>query len=179
MSRNKKRSLIFFCLACIIIISTIFTFNLSNSRYMDEIKAEDEVLAVPIITLSNNVNNYSIENMLPGDIKEYIFQVSNVDGQQTNEILLTYYFKINMETIVPLEVEIYEILTDGTEEKITITNNVTEEFQMPLVEEEIDKVTKDYKLKIIWDESQNSYEYAGQTININITLEAIQVTTEN
>lgn len=178
MSRNKKRNLIFLCLACII-ISTIFTFNLSNSRYMGEIKAEDEVLAVPIITLSNNTYSYSIENMLPGDANEYTFQVSNVDGEQANEILLTYYFKINMETIVPLEVEMYEILEDGTEEKITITNNVTEEFQMDVVAEEADKITKDYKLKIIWDESQNSYEYAGQTINMNITLEAIQVTNEN
>ena len=178
MSRNQKRNLIFFCLACII-ISTIFTFNLSNSRYMGEISAEDEVLAVPIITLSNNTYSYSIEDMLPGDVNEYTFQVSNVDGEQTNEILLTYYFKINMETIVPLEVEMYEILEDGREEELTITDNTTEEFQMDIVVEETDKITKDYKLKIIWDESQNSYEYAGQTINMNITLEAIQVTSEN
>ena len=178
MSKNKKRNLIFLYVACIV-ISTIFTFNISNSRYIGEIKAEDEILAVPIITFSNSRYNYVIKNMLPGDVKEYIFQVSNLDGEKTNEVLLTYCFKINMETIIPLKIEMYEVLADGTEEKIAITNNVTEKIQMDVVEGQTGAVIKDYKLKVIWDESQNSYEYAGQTTNLNIVLEAIQVISEN
>jgi len=174
MSVDKKRNLIVLGIVCII-ISTIFTFNLSNSRYMGEIKAQEQILAIPIITLSNNTQSYTIENMLPGDEQEYPFQVSNVDGQQNNEILLKCCFKINMQTTVPLKVEIYEVSTNGTERKLTINDNVTETFNMNVVTTEADKVTKNYKLKIIWDESDNSYEYAGQTINMNIMLEATQV----
>jgi len=158
-----------------IIISTIFTFNSSNSRYIGEIKTEDQVLAIPVITLSNNMQSYSIENMLPGDEQEYLFQVSNVEGQQNNEILLSYCFKITKQSEIPLEIEIYEVLANGTEQKIMINDNISENINMNVVSLESDKVTKNYKLKIIWPENDNSFEYAGQIINMNVTLEATQV----
>lgn len=178
MNKINRRNLMFLFITCVI-ISTIFTFNLSNSRYMGEIKAEDEVLAIPIITLSNNTYEYSVEDMMPGDVREYLFQVSNVDEEKTNEILLTYYFKMNVDFIIPVELEMYEVLDNGKEQKIEINNNVTEEFKMDVVEKEENKITKNYKLKVIWDKSKNNYEYAGKKINMNITLEAIQVTNGN
>lgn len=174
MNKNKKSNLIFMFLVCII-ISTIFTFNLSNSRYIEEIKAEEKVLAIPILTLDNNKATYLIENMIPGDMREYLFQVSNVDGSQTNEILLTYYFKTNIESDTPISIELYEILENGVEEKKSIINNVSEEFQMSIVNQESDKILRNYKLKVIWDESQDSYEFAGQEINFDIILVAEQV----
>lgn len=175
MNRNKKNNLIIFVFLVCIIISTIFTFNLSNSRYIEQIKAEESVLAIPILTLSNNKASYLIENMKPGDVKEYTFQVSNVDGNQTNEILLSYYLKANIQADSPINIELYEILANDTEEKKSIVNNVSEEFQMGVVNKEADKVTKTYKLKVIWDIAKNSYEYAGKAIDIGLMLEAVQV----
>lgn len=171
--KSTKRNLIFFSVAGII-ISTIFTFNLSNSRYMGQISSDENALAIPIITLSNNTQTYSVTNMLPGDIKEYEFSVSNVDKDNSNEVLMEYYFKINMETSIPLEVRLYEIINE-TEQEIPITSNVTEKMQMNIVENKADKITRNYKLKIIWNTNNNSYEYAGKQIVCNIVLEALQV----
>lgn len=165
---NKKINLTFLCIACII-ISTIFTFNISNSRYMAQVQADEEALAIPILTLSNNGLTHTIENMLPGETREITFSVSNTDGENINEILLEYYFKINMESAIPLEVKIFDI-TSGTEVDVT-SKNVSDPIEMKASESE----TKNYKLKVIWDASYNDASYAGQQINCNITLEALQV----
>ena len=173
MNRLQKRNFIFFCIVCIF-ISSRFTFNLSTSRYMGQITAEENILAIPILTLTNNTQGYTVTNMLPGDEQEFEFSVSNVDGEQTNEVLLSYYFKINMETEIPLEVKIYDI-SESEEKELQITNNETEKMQMNIVEKETDKITKNYRLKITWNAQNNSYEYAGKTIACIITLEGVQM----
>ena len=169
---TKKNNIIFFCIACII-ISTIFTFNISNSRYMAEVSAEDDALAIPILTLSNNGLSHTIDNMLPGETREITFSVSNKDDSKINEILLEYYFKIEMESEIPLEVKIYDI-SSGTEVDVTDKNS-SDPIEMKASEEE----TKNYKLKVIWDASYNDASYAGKEINCNVTLEALQVVDAN
>ena len=64
---NKKR-IRYFCII-LIIISTIFTFNVTSSRYMGEITTDNEIIALPVLTLSNNNQTYTITDMLPGDKK--------------------------------------------------------------------------------------------------------------
>ena len=74
-----------------------------------------------------------------------------------------------MESAIPLEVKIFDI-TSGTEVDVT-SKNVSDPIEMKASESE----TKNYKLKVIWDASYNDASYAGQQINCNITLEALQV----
>lgn len=177
--KTNEKNLKYFFIA-LIIVSTIFTFNLTTSRYMGQITANDDVIAVPIFTLSNNAEKYVITNMKPGDIKTYEFSVSNVDNEITNEILLSYTLQIDMGTNVPLTVELYDITEDSVDgQEINLTNNKTEEMEMKAVEVDTDKITKKYRLNVIWNETNNSYEYAGQEIACNITLEAVQVITNN
>lgn len=176
MDKNtKKNNLILFCISFIAIF-TVFTFNGSNSRYVGKIMAEEEVLAVPVLTLSNNSQSYVETNMLPGETKEYKFSVSNVDGKNTNEVLLEYSFKVTTETIVPIEVKLYEI-TNNQEKEIQITNNETEAIRLNIVNKNSDKVTKNYEIRFIWDINDNSYEYAQKEISCSVVLEAIQVIT--
>lgn len=171
--KKYKNNFILFFIACVI-ISTIFTFNVTSSRYIGKISSDDDIIARPILTLSNNQQSFSIDNMLPGDEKEILFSVSNVEENQTNEVLLDYYFKINSQTEIPLKFEIYDI-TGDEEILLQMIDNVTENNQMKTVASETDKVTKDYKLKIIWNVNDNSYEYAGKTIKYDVILEGIQV----
>lgn len=170
---NKINNLILLCIASAIVFS-IFTVHLSNSKYTGAITSEKDVLAIPILTLSNNNQMYSINNMIPGDEKEYTFSVSNIEEGKTNEILLKYFFKIEKQTQVPIEVKLYDI-TDGNEKEMSITNNCTEEYQMGVVKQDIDKITRKYKLKIRWNITDNDYKYSGKQINCKITLEGTQV----
>lgn len=166
----EEKNLFLFCIISIIIIITIFTFNLSSGRYIGEIVAEDDVIAIPIFTLSNNSKTYSISNMLPGETKEYTFSVSNTDGKNISEISLSYYFEINIDAEFPLEVKLYDITSSATGEEIQITNNTTNKISLNKTKQE-----KTYKLKLYWDELDNNYEYSGNTINCNIKLVAEQV----
>lgn len=168
-SKIEGKKLFLFCTISIIVIITIFTFNLSSGRYSGEIVAEEDVIAIPIFTLSNNNKTYSISNMLPGETKEYTFSVSNTDGKNINEILLSYYFEIEIDAASPLKVKLYDI-TNGTTEEIQITNNTTNKVSLNKTKQE-----KTYKLKLYWEEADNNYEYAGKTINCNIKLVAEQV----
>lgn len=173
--KTQKNNLIMFCISFIAIF-TVFTFNGSNSRYVGKIVADEEVLAVPVLTLSNNSQSYVATNMLPGETKEYKFSVSNVDGESTNEVLLEYYFKVTTETTVPIEVKLYEI-TGNEEREIQIANNESETIRLNVVNQSSDKITKNYTLKFIWDIDFNSYEYAQKEISCSVVLEAIQVVT--
>lgn len=164
---NKKR-IRYFCII-LIIISTIFTFNVTSSRYMGEITTDNEIIALPVLTLSNNNQTYTITDMLPGDKKTYEFIVSNVDAEVTNEVLLSYYFNISIEASVPLTYKLYDITSTQTE--LTITDGTTENIELDYNT----TVTRKYRLELIWGSSDNSYEYANQTITCNVKLEAIQV----
>lgn len=165
---SKKINITLFIIACII-ISTVFTFNLSNSRYMAEVQADKDALAIPVLTLSNNGLTHTIDNMLPGDTREITFSVSNTENGKVSELLLDYYFKIDMQSAIPLEVKIYDI-TSGAEVDVT-ANDASTPLTMPNTEE----TTRNYKLKVIWDEANNDASYAGQQITCNVTLEAVQV----
>ena len=164
---NKKR-IRYFCII-LIIISTIYTFNITSSRYMGEISTDNGNIALPVLTLSNNNQEYTITNMLPGDIETCEFIVSNVDAEVTNEVLLSYYFNISIEASVPLTYKLYDITSTQTE--LTITDGATENIELDYNT----TVTRKYRLELIWGSSDNSYEYANQTITCNVKLEAIQV----
>lgn len=158
-----------FCIFGMIIV-LVSSINVTMSRYIREATAQNSIIAVPVLTLSNNNQQYEIEDMLPGDVKEYTFSVSNKSGTQINEVLLSYYFEINFESDIPLQFKLFDI-TDGTEKELTITNQKTSEIEL-LYDQE---VIKNYKLKIIWNESDNSYTYAGREITCDINLTAVQV----
>ena len=164
---NKKR-IRYFCII-LIIISTIYTFNITSSRYMGEISTDNGNIALPVLTLSNNNQEYTITNMLPGDIETYEFIVSNVDAEVTNEVLLSYYFNISIEASVPITYKLYDITSTQTE--LTIKDGTTENIELAYDT----TVTRKYKLELIWNSSDNSYEYANQSIACNVKLEAVQV----
>ena len=174
MARNSKKDKLniknfkYFMISLAIIL-TIFTFNITASRYMGEISSQDDLIAKPILTLSNNSLSYT-ENMKPGDTKIYEFEVSNKENDNTNEILLDYYFSITSTTgFTPLTIEIYDITNEETLLPLT-SDNYTQVQQMNYETE----TTRKYKLLVIWKEENNSSEYAGKNIDFTLKLEAMQ-----
>lgn len=164
--KNRSTSFVVF----LAIILFFYTFNVTTSRYIAKIKAEEDLLAVPIITLDKGLT-YIIEDMLPGDSRECEFIVSNKESNKINEILLDYDLLINLEPYIPITLTLYDI-TDGNESLVSLSNGKTTAARMNYGTE----TTKSYRIKLNWDEKENDYKYAGQQLNINIELNAVQVT---
>ncbi len=153
----------------IIFIGVLYlsTFNFTTSRYIGELQSDSDIVAIPILTLSNNQLEVKVEDMLPGETREVPFIVSNKENDQLNEVLLDYNIKITSDNIIPLTLELY----NDKDEKLTLTENKTAEERMPYDAE----ATRNYKLKIIWNEKDNDYTYANKTSHISVELTGTQV----
>ena len=164
--KNKiiNKTFIFF-----VIILFIFTFNITSSRYIGQLESTaTDVNAIPILSLTNPTFSETITSMLPGDIYESDFYVSNYDSLNTNEVLMKYYIQVPTELEIPVKISI----TNEDAEEITLD----EEGKTP--EENliygIQKETQ-YHIKIEWDEKDNGYEYAGKSFKLTISVVATQV----
>lgn len=119
---------------------------------------------VPILTLSNENEIYTLNDIYPGyTSQEYEFTVTNYEGEKINNVPMSYYFETTISS--PLTVKIYD--KDGNEVKDLI--NIEGDGQQ--------KVTHTYTLKVIWDDSNpsdeiayNSVEYANKQFYCNIAL---------
>lgn len=167
MKKNKLKIQFKFILLFILNIMFISTFNETSSRYLGQLAADKDVVAIPIITLDNNDLTYNVDNMLPGDVKEYSFIVSNKENEKLNEILLSYHFKITSNSKIPFNYKLF----DSNNREITIDNGISTDERMDYGIE----TSRNYKLQIIWNKTDNDISYAGTTANINILLEAVQV----
>ncbi len=184
MNRLRPRRSRLWLMAILTITLFIYTFNVSLSRYSASINANQDVIAVPILTLTNNNLNVSVDNMLPGDTREYQFEVNNEQDGKYNEVSLTYYFNLVSTTKVPLTLELYSV--DGEEEKQidleqTATTNgedTIKTYNTSKAPEQMNygttEISRHYKIKIKWDEKDNSYTYAGQPISIKVELKGTQ-----
>ena len=165
--KNKKLILSVFG----IIILFLFTFNVTSSRYMRTLMGEKEdVVAVPILNLDNTTFNYTLKNMLPGDVDESDFYVNNYESEKTNEVLMKYYLKVKMVSEIPVTITLSS--EDGTVLALT-DDGQTEEFRLPYDEE----LSTKFHIKVDWNKSYNNYEYAGKDIELTVDLVATQVTT--
>lgn len=176
---NKgKRSAQYFCIIVLLIISSVFTFNLTSSRYTGELQSSDMEIAKPILDLNYTSDEFKIDNMLPTEEnpREYSFSVSNNTSDENNEIPLEYYIKVNLQTEIPLKVSLFDTTSGESAVQLDANNKTAEKIQLPSVNEN-GKITRNYKLKIEWDKSKenyNNYMYANQPITCKVELVAEQ-----
>ena len=152
-----------------IIVLFIFTFNGASSRYIGQVDGKaNDVNAVPILNLTNPDFDETITSMLPGDIKEADFYVENHDDSNTNEVLMKYYLKVQVDSEIPVNV----YLTDENGTEVTLDGeNKTEEKDFPY---DTEMKTK-YHIKIEWDAKNNDSKYAGKDLKLNIEVMATQI----
>ncbi len=164
---NKKiLSLIFIFF---IIIFFVFTFNVTSSRYIGQIESETkDVIAVPIIDITNPTFEYTATDLIPGFSKETDFYIRNYDNTNTNEVLMKYYLKVQLNSDIPVKL----FLTDENGQTIELDNEKkTAEKEVPYGE----KIQTKYHIKIEWDKKDNDYKYADKSINLIIDLTSTQV----
>ena len=121
-------------------------------------------MEVPKLELSNA---QAVTNIYPGATKEATFTVTNFDSKGTNGVPLDY----------TLQAEIYDETGTKVTEPITATicnesgTAVTKAVSM--AGDSATKTTHTYKLKLAWDASYNSPDYAGKTYSYKIKAVAV------
>lgn len=162
--------LYFYTFLILIIVLFLYTFNESTSRYLGKTKTNGNMLAVPVLTLSNNKVPFIADKMFPGDELDFEFYVSNAENGKINEVLFNYYLNIEVGTEIPLTFEIYDI-TSGMEQKLDIIDGKTKSEEMNYGQE----TTKHYKLKIKWNKDDNNREYMNKQVKFLLTLKGEQI----
>ena len=165
---NKRRLNLLFIY--FIIVLFVLTFNVTSSRYMGKIESEtNDVIAIPIIDITNPTFEYTLTDLIPGFSTETDFYVRNYDSTNTNEVLMKYYLKVQVNSEIPVKIS----LTDENGQAIALDNEQkTAEKELPYGE----KTQIKYHIKIEWDKKDNNYKYAGKNIKIIIDLTSTQVT---
>lgn len=164
---DKRRLSLIFIFSIIVLF--VFTFNVTSSRYMGQIESEaKDVIAVPIIDITNPTFEYTPKDLIPGFSDETDFYVRNYDDTNTNEVLMKYYLKVQVDSDIP--VKIY--LTDENGQAMELDN------EKKTAEKELTYGKKNqtkYHIKIEWDKKDNDYKYAGKSIKLIIDLTSTQV----
>ena len=164
----KKQRLNIILFVFLVVILFVFNFNFTSSRYMGQIKSEvKDVIAIPIIDLTNPTFEYELTNILPGFVDESDFYVSNYDEKNDNEVLMKYYLTIQTEGI-PVKIT----LTDENKKEISLDQEKkTEEQELTFGE----KTRTKYHIKIEWDKKDNDSSYANKKLKLIIDLKSTQV----
>jgi len=130
--------------------------GVSTSNNILESKLNFRFREKPEVALSNENESYTLENIYPGyTSQEYKFKVTN---ENEESVPMTYSFETTIDA--PLKAEIY----DGT---TLVTGNTT-----------LTNGEKEYTLKIVWDESIKSEEYANKEYSCNVVLKAKPTNTD-
>ena len=167
MKRKIKYMIIIF-----IIISGMYLVNKTNSRYISEMNFNTDIdVAIPQIILDDSKINIS-KLIVPGDSVECEFYVKNHENSNINEVLMQYYIKANIiKSEIPLTYKIYEVV-GNTETELSKKGDEFGPITLNYgVEEE-----KTYKIKFIWESTNNDVQYSDKQFTFKIEINSEQVT---
>jgi len=132
---------------------------------------------------TNNLDqiDLNLNNLKPGDEREYLFSVANTSEDKTSDVTLEYQLSIKTYHFIPITIDLYEI----TETKENLVGSCDETYErnsenelvcnMPIStlnnsKEESD----DYKLKITFPIEYNDFKYSNLVDYINLEIESWQ-----
>lgn len=123
----------------------------------------------------------NLNDLKPGDEKEYLFSVTNSNDDVISDVTIEYQLSINTYHFIPITINLYKV--NETEDKLigtcdeTSARNSSNELvcNMPIgvlanSEEQIDN----YKLKIVFPSEYNDIVYANLVDYINIEIDSWQ-----
>ena len=164
----KKINNIAITIILILLISIFCSYN-TFASYKSVYESESSIeIAEPIFNL---VTSSIADKINPTNEIETNFSITNFNDNEINDITLKYYLTISLENDkLPLEYKLYKKENDTLTE-LPLTNNQTDYFTL---NKDI-KETKDFVLKISWNELKTSYEYQNITdyIKINAYIEQL------
>ena len=174
-NRLKLEIIILFVL--LVVLCFLIPFTLSRFRTEARGNAPIDV-AFYLVNDTYTHQNITLNEMEPGDENSYTFSVSNTDGTNRSEVTLDYEVVVRATTNLPLEYELYEVVSGTDTNAILSSNIVTDDdgtfFKEIKTSSETFEYTEDntklYKLTIKYPSTLKSHELQGicESIEINI-----------
>lgn len=178
----KKISIILICIFLIVFLVVII--RKTFSRYETTGVSQPEIqMAFWLVTDTNQEGEVFIEDMIPGNSKEYAFSVSNFKDGKRSEVTTTYEVSVKATTNMPLKYEIYQV-EGGNKEKCDVTElnepdsygtyfktvTTTTDLEFDHTEDQ----THNFELKIIFPEENDNADYADLVENVSLRVSAKQ-----
>ena len=182
MSNNKLKIEIVLLMTLLLLLLFLVPYTLS--RFKSEARSDVSIdYAFFIVNDDYNHKNITLTDMQPGDTYDYVFTVSNTDGEDRTEVTTSYYIDLRATTNLPYTYELY--LIDGNSETNIISSQETIQdddgmyFKKMLTSSrefgfDTDE-TDTYRLVVKFLNDYKSFKYQGIAENIEINVNAKQV----
>ena len=184
MKLNKTERLrVLIVLSCSIILlcGTGITYSLfvSDSKLI----ANQKVAKFVFDAKKTDLIELPINNLNPGDVVDYNFQVSNNLDNKKSEVTINYQMIIKTYHFMPLKLELFKLEND--EEKLILSCDESygrNEDNQVLCNTDIqklahnDKNADDYVMKVTFPEEYNSESYAELVDYVDIEIKSWQNT---
>ena len=176
---KKKIMVTIILLICISFFSGI-TYSFFNSS--SKMRSTNQGIA-NFIFEANKVDEIQLQlnELLPGDKKEYLFSVTNSNSSKISDVAIEYQIKIKTYHFIPTVIKLYTMegeaatfLEECNETPTRDSNNMVV-CNMPIETlERGSKISNDYKLEIEFPSEYNDVIYSNLVDFISIDIESWQ-----
>lgn len=171
-------------LIIILVISVTFFSGITYSFFNSSATFKSTNQGIASFVFETNKVDYielNINDIVPGDEKEYLFSVTNSKEDIISDVTTEYQLTIKTYHFIPLNINLYlieeekEILIGKCDETSSRNSNNELVCNMPLkVLNKSEKSNDDYKLKISFPSEYNDISYSNLVDYINIEIESWQ-----
>ena len=174
----KRKILISLFIIFFIVLSSGVTYSAFNSQ--NNINVNQKL--AKFIFETNVLDNMEIQidDLVPGDTKEYSFSVTNTD-KVSSDVSLNYQLSIKTFHFIPLKIELYKL--NGSDENLILdcnesfSRNANNELVCNtdvLLMENSNSVNDNYILKLVFPSEYNGLEYMNLSDFINVEINSWQ-----
>lgn len=182
--KNNNKLKIELCIFMILLALLIFLVPYTLSRFKTEARSTADMdIAFFAAKDTYTRTNINLDDMEPGDVKEYTFSVSNTDGEHRTEVSLSYFVEIKATTNLPLDYELY-LINSGIDTPIVSEEEIISDddgtyFKTLKTSSRFFDINNDYtdsyKLVITFPNEYVDHSYQGVAENVEITVNAKQI----
>lgn len=171
-------------LITLILLSLLLAgYGITYSIFSSNVTLNSEVNIAKFIFNTESLDEFqlSLNGLLPGDVKEYTFSVSNNNSENISEVSVDYLILLKTYHFIPLNIELYKIV-DETEELVlscdeSYVRNANNELLCGTELQEMDysnESVDNYKLKLEFPSEYDSSVYSNLIDYIDIEIRSWQ-----
>ena len=176
----KKKVMLIIILGVLITFLTGITYSLFTSK-ATMISTNQGIASFIFETNKVDYINLNLNNLLPGEEKEYLFSVTNSNELRVSDVTIEYQLSIKTYHFIPLTIDLYKII-DEKEELVGACDEGSDRnddnelvCKMPIETlENAEEQTINYKLKITFPTKYNDISYSNLVDYINIEIDSWQ-----
>ncbi len=172
------------CIFFILLLCLLILIPFTLSRFKTESRA-DAIVDIAFFVANDLYTHQEItlDDMIPGDVKNYTFSVSNYKDSDRTEVNLKYNVEVLTTTNIPFQYELY-LVNNGVDEQIVESSEIIQD-EFDTYFNSIKTSTRDfnfmenqtdtYKLVVKFPIEQKDTKYQDSAENIEINVNAKQI----